>query len=89
MDKKKELKLILEDGSEKIATILLYFEIPEFKKEYAIYTFGELDKENYETIYVSTVVENDEKMELQEIKTDDEWLKIKKVMKDVIKMNRV
>lgn len=88
---KEKVKLIIADknGQEKEATILLYFNLTEFNKDYVVYTYGEVDTNDLETIYTSTVMKNDQgEMEFKEVATEEEWIKIKEVMKAVIRSNK-
>jgi len=70
------------------ATILLYFELPKYNKEYAVYTYGEKSESGLDVNYVSTVVKTKNEILFNPIETTEEWQKIKEVMKSVIKLNR-
>ena len=68
------------------AEILLYFTLKDYEdKEYVLYTFNETDEHDLATIYASEVVDAGEKYEFKTIGTDDEWSKIKDVMRMSIK----
>lgn len=68
------------------AEILLYFTLKDYEdKEYVLYTFNETDEHDLATIYASEVVSSDKGYEFKTIETDDEWLKIKDVMRTSIK----
>ncbi len=68
------------------AEILLYFTLKDYEdKEYVLYTFNETDEHDLATIYASEVVSSDKGYEFKTIETDDEWAKIKDVMRTSIK----
>lgn len=86
--KRVKMNIITKDGTEKEATILLYFHLTEFHKDYVVYTFGEVDSNNLEIVYTSVVEDNLDGRVFKDIETNEEWSKIKEVMKSVIKDNR-
>lgn len=89
MKEKVKLTIVDKNGQEREATILLYFKLTEFNKDYVVYTYGEVDANDLETIYTSTVITNKENdMEFGEVATEEEWIKIKEVMKAVIRSNK-
>lgn len=88
MKEKVKLTIVDKNGKEREATILLYFKLTEFDKEYVVYTYGEVDANDLETIYTSTVVRDNNNIEFGEVATDEEWIKIKEVMKAVIRSNK-
>lgn len=87
MDSTKKITFVDKNGNEKTATILLYFKLTEFNKEYVVYTLGE-EANDLEKVYTSTIVKNDDGIVLETIETDEEWLQIKQLMKTIIKSNR-
>ena len=79
-----------EDGSEILADILLYFTLKENGKDYIIYTFNEKDQNGMVVVYSSRIEispNNPDDIRITGIETDDEWAKIKDVMRKVIKAN--
>ncbi len=79
-----------EDGSERLADILLYFTLKENGKDYIIYTFNEKDQNGMVVVYSSRIEispNNPDDIRITGIETDDEWAKIKDVMRKVIKAN--
>lgn len=89
MKEKVKLKIVDKEGNEREATILLYFKLTEFNEDYVVYTYGEVDANDLETIYTSTVIRKDgHGIEFGEVATEEEWIKIKEVMKAVIRSNR-
>ncbi len=83
-----KINIMSKDGVEKEATVLLYFRLTEFEKDYVVYTYGETDANGLETLYTSTVVDTEDGRVFDKIESDKEWKKIKEVMKSVIKANR-
>ena len=79
-----------EDGSEKLADVLLYFTLKENGKDYIIYTFNEKDKNGMVVVYSSRVESdpnNPDGFRITGIDTEEEWAKIKDIMRKVIKAN--
>ena len=81
-----------EDGSEKLADVLLYFTLKENGKDYIIYTFNEKDKNGMVVVYssrVETDPNNPDDIRITGLETEEEWAKIKDIMRKVIKANGV
>ncbi len=79
-----------EDGSEKLADVLLYFTLKENGKDYIIYTFNEKDKNGMVVVYssrVETDPNNPDDIHITGLETEEEWAKIKDIMRKVIKAN--
>lgn len=79
-----------EDGSEKLADVLLYFTLKENGKDYIIYTFNEKDKNGMVVVYssrVETDPNNPDDIRITGLETEEEWAKIKDIMRKVIKAN--
>ncbi len=80
-----------EDGTERLADVLLYFTLKENGKDYIIYTFHEKDKNGMVVVYSSRVEEdltNQNNIRITGIETEEEWAKIKDIMRQVIKANK-
>ena len=80
-----------EDGTERLADVLLYFTLKEKGKDYIIYTFHEKDKNGMVVVYSSRVEEdltNQNNIRITGIETEEEWAKIKDIMRQVIKANK-
>lgn len=88
MKEKVKISIVDKNGVRKEATILLYFRLTKYDKEYVVYTCGEVDNNNLETIYTSTVLRHDGGLQLGDIATEEEWIDIKSVMKSVIRSNK-
>lgn len=79
-----------EDGSEKLADVLLYFTLKENGNDYIIYTFNEKDKNGMVVVYSSRVESdpnNPDDIRITGLDTEEEWAKIKDIMRKVIKAN--
>lgn len=86
MEEKKIISIVEEDGSIDEAELVIGFELDEFKKKYLIYTKNETDSKGNITIYVSEMLEDEgDKYVLKSIDTDEEWDKIKEVLKEISK----
>jgi uncharacterized protein YrzB (UPF0473 family) len=82
---KKMLSIVLEDGSIDEVEVLLSFEFEDTKKEYIIYTKNEVDEAGNVTIYVASVERVDGKPVLGSIATDEEWTRIKNLLRELSK----
>lgn len=82
---KKQMSIILEDGTVEEAELLFAFEFNDTKKEYVVYTKNEKDESGNITIYVSSVTREGENVKLGSIETDDEWSRIKDVLRELSK----
>lgn len=82
---KKQMSIVLEDGSIEEAELLFAFEFNDTKKEYVVYTKNEKDESGNITIYVSSVTREGENVKLGSIETDDEWARIKDVLRELSK----
>lgn len=84
-----------ENGKERMAEVLLYFSFEdseteeEEKAEYVIYTFHEVDENNLVILY-SSILEKAENGDilLKDIESDEEWTRIKSVMRHLIKTGK-
>jgi uncharacterized protein YrzB (UPF0473 family) len=79
------LSIVLEDGSIDEVEVLLSFEFEDTKKEYIIYTKNEVDEAGNVTIYVASVERVDGKPVLGSIATDEEWTRIKNLLRELSK----
>lgn len=83
---KKIMSIVLEDGSIDEVEVLLTFEFTDTKKEYIVYTKNETDDNGNVTIYVATLNrKQDDDPVLGSIETDEEWTRIKSVLKELSK----
>ncbi|MBR4262407.1 MAG: DUF1292 domain-containing protein [Bacilli bacterium] len=85
-EEKKVMSIVLEDGSIDEVEVLLSFEFTDTKKEYIIYTKNETDDNGNVTIYVASLIRNDDSDPvLGGVETDEEWSRIKNVLKELSK----
>ena len=56
---KKQMSIVLEDGTIDQAELLFAFEFNDTKKEYVVYTKNEVDQNGNITIYVTEVVKDE------------------------------
>ncbi len=83
---KKIMSIVLEDGSIDEVEVLLTFEFTDTKKEYIVYTKNETDENGNVTIYVAALNRKpEEDPVLGSIETDEEWTRIKGVLKELSK----
>ncbi len=75
---------IIKDGEEKVADIIATFRIPEYDKEYVLYTFGDKQKDNIK-ILASTLEKKDGNYILNSIAKEEEWTAIKEIIRDLAK----
>ncbi len=86
-DEKKIMSIVQEDGSIDEVEVLLSFEFTDTKKEYIVYTKNETDESGNVTIYVASLIRTDdgEDPKLGSVETDEEWARIKNVLKELAK----
>lgn len=82
---KKQMSIVLEDGTVDEAELLFAFEFNDTKKEYVVYTKNEKDESGNITIYVSSVIREGENFKLGSIETDEDWARIKDVLRELSK----
>ena len=85
-EEKKIMSIIQEDGSIDEVEVLVTFEFTDTKKAYVIYTKNETDDNGNVTVYAASVMSNDQEgTKLGGIDTDEEWTRIKEVLKSLAK----
>ncbi len=83
---KKVMSIVLEDGSIDEVEVLLTFEFTDTKKEYVVYTKNETDDAGNVTIYVASLIRTEgQDPKLGSVETDEEWARIKNVLKELSK----
>lgn len=82
---RKVLTITKEDGTKEEVELLICFEFNDTKKEYVVYTRNERDESGNITIYVSSVDRSEEIPRLGAIGSDEEWSKIKDVLRELSK----
>ncbi len=85
MENKKMVTINKLDGTKEEVEVIIVFQFNDTKKEYMVYTKNEMDDSGNITIYVSEVIRNGEEVKLAGVETDDEWLKIKDVLRELAK----
>lgn len=88
-EEKQVITIIDENGEKREADVLLYFKLEENGKDYLIYTFNEPAGDDLVTVHTSVVNKNEDgETVLAAIENDEEWAKIKDIMRQVIKENK-
>lgn len=85
-EEKKIMSIIQEDGSIDEVEVLVTFEFTDTKKAYVIYTKNETDENGNVTVYAASIIESEgQETRLGGIETDEEWTRIKEVLKNLSK----
>ena len=85
-EEKKIMSVIQEDGSIDEVEILVTFEFTDTKKSYVVYTKNEVDEKGNITVYASSIIESEaQDVKLGGIETEEEWNRIKEVLKSLAK----
>ena len=87
MKQENKISLIQPDGTELEANILLFFELEENGKQYIIYTFGDRDQnitDERVLVNASIFVKTESGYQLENM-SDEEWNRVKDVMRAIIK----
>lgn len=87
MKDSKKLTIIKEDGTSEEVELLICFEFNDTKKEYVVYTRNEQDENGNTTIYVSSIDRTNDIPKMGAIENDEEWSKIKDVLRELAKSN--
>lgn len=82
---KRVMSIVLEDGSIDEVEVLLTFQFDDTKKEYVIYTKNETDESGNVTIYVASITRTDNGPKLGNVESDEEWSRIKDVLRELSK----
>lgn len=80
-EQKKTIVVLDQNGQEREAEVLANFKLPNYGKEYILYTFNEKDDNDMVTLHASIVVERDGMYSFENIESDEEWTTIKEIMK--------
>ncbi len=84
-DKKNIMVTTMQDGSKEEVEVLLAFKFNDNNKEYVIYTKNEVDENGNVTIYISNVIRNGDNVNLTTVADDNEWTRIKNVLRELSK----
>ena len=82
---RKMMSIVSDDGSIEEVEVIVAFEFKDTKKEYVVYTRNEYDENNNVTVYVSHVDRSEGKPKLMGIDDDEEWNRIKDVLRELSK----
>ena len=86
MDEKKNIMITtLPDGTKEEVEVLLAFKFNDNNKEYVIYTKNEVDDNGNVTIYISNVTRIGDNITLSTVSDDNEWTRIKNVLRELSK----
>lgn len=86
MDTKKEImSIVQEDGSIDEVEVLVSFEFTDTKKAYVVYTKNEVDDRGNITVYASLLIDGPNGKRLGGVETDEEWTRIKEVLRKLAK----
>lgn len=87
MDNKKILSITKADGTVEDVELIISFTFKDTNKEYAVYTKNEKDEKGNTTLYVSSVDRTNETPRLYGVESDEEWTRIKNVLRELAKKN--
>ncbi len=85
MEDKQTIIVLTEDGTEKEAEVLTLFNMKTTGKDYILYTLNEPDENDMVRIYASILVEKDGTYSFEIIESDEEWVQVKEIMKQMAK----
>ena len=85
MEEERKLTIIDEEGNEQEVEVIVAFEFKDTEQEYVVYTQNETDDNGNITIYVSKINEVDGESKLSGIDDDEEWSRIKDVLRELSK----
>ena len=88
-DNKKILTINKLDGTTEDVEEVISFEFNDTKKRYVVYTKNEVDQNGNVTIYVTEVVKDDKGTRFLGVSTDEEWTRIKDVLRKLAKKEEV
>lgn len=89
MEDKKILTINKADGSTEEVEEVISFEFNDTKKRYLVYTKNEVDQNGNITIYVTEVIQDSMGTRFLGVENDDEWSKIKDVLRQLAKKEEV
>ena len=82
---KKIMSIVSKDGSVDEVEVILAFEFKDNNKEYVIYTKNEKDDNGNVTVYVSNVDRSSGEPKLRGVDDENEWNRIKDVLRELSK----
>ena len=88
MEDKKILTIIEEDGTKEEVELVISFIFDADQKEYIVYTKNEEDENGNVTLYCSSLDRSGEVPKMYGIHDDDEWARVKDVLRELAKGNQ-
>lgn len=85
MEEKRILTITKTDGTKEQVEEVISFEFNDTKKRYVVYTKNEKDENGNITVYVSNVDRSSGDVELLGVESEDEWNRIKDVLRELSK----
>ena len=85
MNEKRILTINKADGTSEQVEEVISFEFDDTKKQYLVYTKNEVDETGNMTLYVTEVKKDNDGYKFLGVSTDDEWDRIKAVLRTLIK----
>lgn len=84
MGDKKMIIIKNNDGTEMKLELVTYLISEDQLNTYLVYSKGEKSgAEEDEVIYISKIIEDGEVLKLEEIKDDNEWVEVQKLLKKI------
>lgn len=83
MDKKE--MIIIEDanGTSQEVELVTYLISEDSSKTYIVYTKGEIQEEDDQIIYISKLINDNNKQKIVEIIDDEEWKEVQHLLKKI------
>ena len=85
MEDKKILTINKLDGTTEEVEEVISFEFNDTGKRYLVYTKNEVDQNGNVTVYVTEIVQDDLGTRFLGVETDEEWARIKDVLRKLAK----
>ncbi len=86
-EEKQMMSIISPDGSVQEVEVIVSFKFTDTNKEYVVFTKNEKDANGNVTVYVSHIVreEGQEDPRLEAVTDDEEWNRIKDLLRELVK----
>ena len=82
----KKMIITEPDGSEVEVDVVVSFYNKDKTKQYVMYTRNEKQGDNT-IVYTSSIIRDGEKIFLDEIESDEEWLEVKDIIREMLTSN--
>ena len=82
---KKIFTINKSDGTSEEVEEVICFQFDDTKKKYIVYTKNEIDETGNVTIYVTEVINNGDGPKFVGVESEEEWNKIKDVLRELAK----